>query len=152
MKYKSSLTKPITFAIIILLLFWVVNFWVIINSNDMKDAIVFSALMFGFLIVFVSVLVKGIYVIIENNSVKYVHMFVLRKAVEIAKINKIQKSLIGGFYNSLSLIYEENGKIKDIKIITLTFRKDILKKFVSDLKIQNPGMVIDQSVNEFISK
>lgn len=152
MKYKSSLTKQIILTIIILFMFWVINFLVIINSNGVKDAIIFSSLMIAFAIVFVSAFVKGIYITIENNIVKYVHMFVLRKSVEIGKINKIQKSLMSGLYTSLSLVYEENGKVKDIKIATLTFKKDTLKQFISDLKKQNPQIEVDQSANEFISK
>ncbi len=152
MKYKSNITKQIKLSILLLLLFWVVNFIAIINSNGYKDAIVFSSLMLGFIIVFVLAFVKGIYIVVKNNNVEYVHMFVLRKVVEISKIIKIQKGMIGGLYTSLLLVYEDGGKLKDIKIVTLTFKEDTLKQFVSDLKIQNPHISIDQSADEFISK
>ncbi len=151
MKYKSSLTKEIKLAILLLLLFWVINILVIINSNGIKDAIIASLLIFGFAIVFVSALVRGIYIVIENNSVKYVHMFLLKKTLEIVKINEIQKGSIKGVFKALLLIYTENGKVKHMKISLLTFKKETLKQFVSDLKKQNPQINIAQSASEFIS-
>jgi hypothetical protein len=151
MKYTSSLTKGIKLATLLLLLFWVVNSLVIINSNGIRDAMVFSLLMFGFVIAFILVFVSGIYITVANNNVKYVHMFLLRTVVEIGKIHKLEKSLMGGLYKSLSLIYEDNGKVKDIKISTLTFNNDTLKQFVSDLKKQNPQIDVDQSATDLIS-
>lgn len=136
---------------LLLLLFWVGNILAILNSSGIKDAIVFSVLMIIFAVVFISAFVKGVYIVVENNSVKYVHMFLLKKEAEITKINKIQKTIMGGMYNSLSLIYEDNEGIKDIKISVLSFKKDVLKQLLADLKIQNPHIEIDQSVNEFIS-
>ncbi len=50
----------------------------------------------------------------------------------------------------MSLEYDENGKTKDIKIGVLSFKKDTLKQFVSDLKNQNPKIEIDQSVSESV--
>jgi len=152
MKYKSSLTKSIKLTILILLLFWIVNFLAIINSNGIKDALVFSIFMLCFAIIFVSAFVKGVFLVIENNRVKYVHMFILRKIVEIGQISKIQKGLMGGLYNSLSLVYKDNEKLKDIKITTLTFSKNTLKRFISDLKNKNPKIEIDQSINEFLGE
>jgi hypothetical protein len=149
MKYQSSITKAIKLTVVVLFLFWLINTLVIINTNGIKDTVVSSVLMFIFAIVFISAFVKGIYVVIENNSLKYVHMFVLRKSIPVEKIKKIQKSLMGGMYTSLSLI-SDGDNIKEIKIVTITFKKDTLKRFVSDLKRQNPQIEIDQSVNEFI--
>ena len=147
MEYKSSFTTPIISAIIILFLFWLINFLVIIKSNGIGDVIAFSSLMVIFAVVFISFLVRGIYIVVENNNVKYVHMFFLRREVEIAKINKIKKSIMSGMYSSLSLLYQDNGKAKDIKISTFSFKNDTLKQFLSDLKTQNPKIEIDQSIS-----
>ena len=147
MKYKSSLTREIKLAIILLILFWIINFFVIKNSNGIKDTVMFSLLMLCFITVFTLAFAKGIYIAIENSNVKYVSMFVLRKSVNIRKINRIQKGLMGGIYKTLLLMYEDNGKIDDMKIATLTFKKETLKQFESDLKNQNPNITIDQAVN-----
>ena len=146
MKYKSSFTKPIIIATILLLLFWAVNFMVIVSSNGIKEATVFSVFMLIFAFAFILVFVKGIYLSLENNTVKYVHMFLIKKGIEVQKIHKIQKGSMAGLYSSLSLVYEESGQIKDMKIITIIFKQDTLKQFVSDLKTQNPKIEIDQSV------
>jgi|SRR5581483_2038217 len=146
MKYKSGFTTPIISAIIILFLFWLINFLVILKSNGTGDVITFSLLMIAFAIVFISFLVKGIYVVVENNKVRYVHMFFLKKEIEIIKINSIKKSLVSGIYNSLSLVYEDGGEAKDIKISTFSFKNDTLKQLISDLKTRNPKIEVDQSV------
>lgn len=151
MKYNSSFTKPIKLTILILFLFWAINTLVIINTNGIRDAVISSIFMLAFAIFFVSAFVKGIYVVVENDTVKYVHMWILRKRIEIGRISKIQKSLMGGMYSSLSLIYEDNGKPADIKIGTITFKKENLKQFILDLRRQNPKIDLDQSVNELIS-
>ena len=151
MKYKSSFNKEIKITILLLSLFWVVNFLAIINSNGIKDVLAFSVFMLIFAVTYISFLVKGIYIVVENNSVKYIHMFFLRREVEITKINKIQTGTMGGFYKSLSLIYEGNGEVNDIKIGTLTFKKDTLKQFVMDLTKQNPQIDLDESAMEIIS-
>jgi hypothetical protein len=151
MKYKSNITKPIKLSILLLLLFWVVNFIAIISSNGYKDAIVFSMFMLVFMIIFISAFVKGTYIVLKDKKVEYVHMFALRKLIEISKITKIQKGMVSGFYTSLSLVYEDGGKLKDIKIITLTFKNDTLRQFVSDLKNQNSNLDVDSSVNELLT-
>ncbi|MFA6105427.1 MAG: hypothetical protein WC725_02390 [Patescibacteria group bacterium] len=91
MKYKSSLTNEIKITIIVLLLFWVINISVITNTNGVRDALGFSLLMFGFAVAYILALTKGAYLIIENNGVKYVHLFVIRRIVEIKKIVKYKK-------------------------------------------------------------
>lgn len=148
MKYQSNATKGIKLAIILLFLFWVANFFVIINTNGIKDATVFSVIMIVFAIVFISLFLKGIYIVIEANNVKYVHMFLLRKLMPIEEIRKIQKGSMGGTYTSLSLIGEKNGDAKEIKISTVSFKKETLKQFVVDLKKQNPQIEIDKSVDK----
>ncbi len=150
MKYKSHLTNGIKVGIVIILLFWVANIMAIITTVSIADAIIFSSLLLVFATFYILALVKGIYLVIENNRVKYIHMFLRKRMVEIGKINKIQKDLYWG-YPSLSLIYEEDGKLKDIKILTSTFKKDTLKQFVFDLKNQNPGIDIDKAVNDLVS-
>lgn len=151
MKFKSSLTKEIKLSIFLLLLFLVINISPIINSNGIEDIIIPSLLMVVFIILYVVMLVNGNYLVIEKNSVKHVRMFALRKILEIEKINKIQKGSIGGLYKSLSLIYEENGNVKYLKIALVTFNKDTIKQFVSELIKQNPRIVVDQSASEFMA-
>lgn len=152
MIYKSSCTREIKLTILFLFLFWLINTMVIINSNGIQDAIVSSVLMIIFAFVFVSAFVKGIYVVMENNYIKYVHMFLLRKTVDMGKITKIQMDLMGGLYKSISLVYLENGKEKKVKISAITFKKNILKQFISDLKNQNNNIEIDESVDKFLSE
>lgn len=151
MKYKSSFTQPVKLSIFLLLLFWAVNCLVITNSNGLHDALVFSALMLAFTTIFVLAMVKGTNIVVENNSVTYSQMSVLRTTMDIGKINKIQKDLMGGLYKSLSLVSEENGKSKNIKISTVTFKNETLKLFVADLTKQNPKIFVDSSVDELLS-
>lgn len=151
MKYKSSFTKGIKLAVLILLLFWLVNTFVTINSNGIKDVIVSSTFMLVFIAIFILAFTKATYIVVKNKSIKYVRMFILRNSVEIEKINKIQKDIAGGLYTSLLLAYKDGGKLKNIKIVTLTFKNDTLRQFVSDLKNRNPQIEVDESVNELIT-
>ncbi len=148
MKYKSNVTKQIKLSILFLILFWIVNFIAITNNNGYKDALVFSLFMLAFTVVFILTFVRGIYLVIENNEVKYVHMFLLRKNVEISKISTIKKAFMGGLYTSLSLGYEDNGKEKEMKIATLSFKNNTLKQFVSDLKNQKQSINVDPLISE----
>ena len=62
-------------------------------------------------------------------------MFLWKQNVEIANIKKIQKGSMGGLYSALVVLYEENGKPKELKISTITFKKGTWAKFVSDPEI-----------------
>jgi len=152
MKYKSSLTGEMKLAILFLFLFWLINTLVIISSNGIRDAVESSVLMIIFAVVFVLAFVKGIYVVMENAYIKNVHMFFLKETANIEKITKVQMGLMGGLYKSILLVYSENGREKNVKIGITTFKKDILKQLISDLKNQNNNIEIDESVNKFFSK
>lgn len=151
MKYKSNLTKPIKMMFPFFFLFWVGNFFAILNSNGIQDTIGFSVFMCIFIFLYTFFLIRGIYIIVEDNNVRYVHMFTMRKTVEIGKIKKIKKGKFWGYYSALSLVCEDGGSTKEVNIGVLTFKKSTLKQFVSDLKAKNSNIVVDKSVNELVS-
>lgn len=144
MKYQASFTKGINTAIAIIVLYLVIV--ILLGSKSVSDLILISVPVILFGIIYIAALTKGTYVVIENGGVKNYLMFLPKGTAEINTIKKIQNGSLGGIYKALVLAYEENGKLKAINISTLNFKKDTLKRFVSDLKNQNPKIDIDQSV------
>lgn len=149
MRYKSSLTKEVKLSILIIFFFWVFNIWFSSGSNSIGSIIEISLLILIFTTVFIYALIGATYVLIEDNKVKYIHMFLRRGAPEIRMINGIRIGLIGGVYKSLLLVYSENEIEKEMKIGITTFKKNTLKQLILDLKSQNNNIEIDKSVDEF---
>ena len=150
MKYKSNITKEIKITISVLLLYWLFSVLISLKNNGIGDIAIMSVFILGFSVIFISAFVNGTYLVIENNSVTYVLMYVLKEKAEISKLQKIQKGSIGGVFKSLLLTYEDNGEVKDIKISLISFKKDTLKKIVSDLKMKSPHINVDESANELM--
>jgi hypothetical protein len=151
MKYKSSFTNEIKIAVMVLVSYWLVNTWVASSNNNLSDTISLSVAILLLALAFLMALTKFTYLVIEDSQVKYVPMFFQRGRLEISKVQTIQKGVIGGLFKFLFLTYEDSGKVKRMKVSPITFKKDTLKQFVSDLKTKNPQVVIDSSTNELIA-
>ncbi len=134
MKYKSSMTGEVWSAIIILLIYLLVNTWTSLESNGARYTVFFSACIFLVAVIIIFSLVRGTYLVVENGMVKYVHTFLQREKLEIANVSTIQKGIIGGIFSFMFLTYEDRGKIRHMRISPLTFKKTTLKQFVSEIK------------------
>lgn len=146
-KFTSNITGEVIVFIVVLLIYWFINTIVSMDSNPANITITFSVSIIIVTSIFFYAFIKHTYLLIDGNSIKYVHTFIHRKQIQIPQIETIQTGVVAGFLKFLMLTYNLRGEKRRLLISPQTFRKEKLKEFIFELKKINPKIQIHESVN-----
>lgn len=146
-RFISSITGEVKFFVAFLMFFWGFMTLVSLDSNGLKSTINMSAVILLSVLVVAYALVRYTYLTIDEQKVKYVHTLVQRSEVDISQIKKIQRGTVAGVFKFLLLTYNVDGRVRHVKISPLTFTKEVLDQFISEIKRRNPSVDVDKSVD-----
>lgn len=148
--FESSVTGEMKFLIGFLVFVWIFGTLVSLDNNGFREAINISILTLLFCVAFGYGWIKQTYLVIDDNKIKFVNFLIDRKTANIPDIKIVTTSMVAGFIKFLCIIHYPNGREKLLQISPVSFSKQALNEFVSELKKINPQIEIHKSTEEFL--